>query len=485
MGGSQSKDLQNPQVIDGDLLSSAKTVNDATISQQAEQQEAEKASESKCPMHKSDGSYSFDWRQMFKAAQVHGPSGAKPLSKEQQEAAKKAKSNDAAGGCPVAHDTNQKHEESSGCPVHPQYNVYSQPIDKTNQMPKGVKTQLPTAMQKEELSTNRVSSTIPKGGGDGSSGQTWTYPSPQQFYNALSRKGKLGNDTAEEDMESVVALHNNMNEKTWAQVVEWEKQTYGPTKPKLLKFAGRPTDLSPKAMLKHYLLGHPLPFDRHDWTVLRDNGEPVRYIIDYYYDDTRGQSMETGKLPELHDRDASPTLLIDVRPALDGPEQLFARAVKMPYKIWSAETSFTPLPLKGTTQMSTQVEESKNVWKMIQDSVKESPVDESQSLENMVLSASEAKEIALNFASVLKSCKAMQKKVDACQSEDECMKASMDLTMCLGPKFCPVQHKSLVKTLGDGDELKIEAALTTLSECVAFQGAKRHIAQEQHPSVFK
>merc|ERR1719223_1277277 len=143
-----------------------------------------------------------------------------------------------------------------------------------------------------------------------------------------------------------------MNEKTWAQVVEWEKQTYGPNKPKLLKFAGRPSDLSPKAMLKHYLLGHPLPFDRHDWTVLRDNGETVRYVIDYYYDETRGQNMETGKLPELHDRDASPTLLIDVRPALDGPGQFFSRAVKMPYRIWSADTTFNYLPLKGTAQMS-------------------------------------------------------------------------------------------------------------------------------------
>ncbi|CAJ1942440.1 unnamed protein product [Cylindrotheca closterium] len=481
MGGSQSKDLQTPQV-----MPSVEATSSATILQQAEQQEAEKAPESKCPMHKSDGSYSFDWRQMFKAAEAHGPSGRKPLSKEQQDAAKKPKSNDAAGGCPVVHDTNQKQDESSGCPVHPKYNVYSQPIDKTNQMPKGVKTQLPTAMQREELSTSRVSSTIPKGGGDdGSTRETWTYPSPQQFYNALARKGKLGDDTAEEDMESVVALHNNMNEKTWAQVVEWEKQTYGPNKPKLLKFAGRPTDLSPKAMVKHYLLNHPLPFDRHDWTVLRDNGETVRYVIDYYYDETRGQNMENEKLPELHDRDASPTLLIDVRPALDGPEQLLARAVKMPYKIWSAETTFTPMPLKGTAQMSTQVEESKNVWKMIQDSVKESPVDESQSLENMVMSESDAKKIAINFSNALKSCRSVQKKVDSCQTEDECMKASMDLTMCLGPKFCPVQHASLVKTLKGDDELKIEAALTTLSECVAFQGAKRHIAQQQHPSIFK
>merc|ERR1719215_2075701 len=120
--------------------------------------------------------------------------------------------------------------------------------------------------------------------------------------------------------------------------------------------------------------------------------------------------METGKLPGLHDRDASPTLLIDVRPALDGPGQFFSRAVKMPYRIWSADTTFNYLPLKGTAQMSTQVEESKNVWNMIQESVNEGSADESQSLENMVISESEAKEIALSFAGVLKSCKSIQKK---------------------------------------------------------------------------
>jgi hypothetical protein len=34
--------------------------------------------------------------------------------------------------------------------------------------------------------------------------------------------------------------------------------------PKLLRFMGKPNDLSPKARLK-MLFGHPAPFDRHDW----------------------------------------------------------------------------------------------------------------------------------------------------------------------------------------------------------------------------
>jgi cytochrome c heme-lyase len=61
---------------------------------------------------------------------------------------------------------------------------------------------LPSKEQTVSLPTERVSSTIPKGGTDG---ETWTYPSPQMFWNSLARKGKLG-DTKEEDMETVVCL---------------------------------------------------------------------------------------------------------------------------------------------------------------------------------------------------------------------------------------------------------------------------------------
>ena len=46
-------------------------------------------------------------------------------------------------------------------------------------------------------------STIPKGG----TASTWTYPSPQMFYNALVRKDKA-QDVTPQDMESVVSVHN-------------------------------------------------------------------------------------------------------------------------------------------------------------------------------------------------------------------------------------------------------------------------------------
>eukprot|EP00957_Ditylum_brightwellii_P090781 6913203-Ditylum_brightwellii.AAC.1 len=150
-------------------------------------------------------------------------------------------------------------------------------------MPSSPHSNLPAPFQSNSLSTNRVSSNIPKGGTD--DGATWTYPSPQMFYNSLARKNKLG-DTTEDDIESVVALHNNMNEKTWYKVLQWEDLLSSSSEQKgelgggikLSRFQGRPSDLSPKAYFKHYILGHPLPFDRHDWIIVRpDTGEEQRY----------------------------------------------------------------------------------------------------------------------------------------------------------------------------------------------------------------
>eukprot|EP00934_Nitzschia_sp_Nitz4_P006114 Nitzschia sp. Nitz4//scaffold14_size191712//47237//48766//NITZ4_001706-RA/size191712-processed-gene-0.303-mRNA-1//-1//CDS//3329536876//6104//frame0 len=476
-------------------------------------QEEPKA-ESKCPMHRGDGSYSYDWRRVLEAIGVHGAGGSKPLSKEEAQQltapAAVVETPPSSGGCPVKHNNNApppepvggcpvKHDSkppaNDGCPVqhkaHPEYNVYSQPIDKTNQMPKGVKTQMPTSTQTAEISTDRVKSSIPKGG-DTDEGTTWTYPSPQQFYNALARKGKLGDDASEHDMESVVALHNNMNEKTWAQVVEWEKTTYkSDVTPSLLKFQGRPHDLSPKAMLKHYLLGHPLPYDRHDWTVLRDNGTTIRYIIDYYYDETRARESNDSAKPQLHDRQATPSLLIDVRPALDGATQFMARAVTMPYKQINGQTAFQHLPLRPTPEMSHQVKESIEVWDSIQKAHKQQAAsgdkdgDDNQDGWAMDITEDQAKKIAKEFALALSKCGEQQAHVSHCTDEQDCAKASMDLTMCVGPTLCAVQHKSLMNTLQGDDEDKIEAALETLTECVFVHNAKHAMAKEQHPAVFQ
>ncbi|KIY96184.1 cytochrome c heme-lyase, partial [Monoraphidium neglectum] len=134
--------------------------------------------------------------------------------------------------------------------------------------------QQPCPGQRRLLSTERIESNIPKGG----TSETWVYPSPQMFFNALRRKGK-GDDVREEDMESVVRAHNTMNEVTWQRVLDWEQLHCDSCR--------YPTLLNPLARLRGWL-GGPLPFDRHDWVVDRC-GREVRYVIDfYYYDDKAG-----------------------------------------------------------------------------------------------------------------------------------------------------------------------------------------------------
>lgn len=164
-------------------------------------------------------------------------------------------------GAPAAGAQVTETAESS-CPVPSHlrgkaiYNVYNQRIDGAvpqggtasvpspdvldprNNMPLEANQQ-PCPGQRRLLSTERVSSTIPKGGTDG----TWVYPSPQMFFNALRRKGK-GDDVAEDDMDSVIHAHNTMNEITWQQVMVWESLHRDTCcESKLLRFRGRPDDL--------------------------------------------------------------------------------------------------------------------------------------------------------------------------------------------------------------------------------------------------
>jgi len=103
---------------------------------------------------------------------------------------KKKESNVGVGGKDST-DAKEKKSENveSKCPVKKGstvFNVYSQPIDPTNNMPANP-NQLPRQGQRRPIDTSRVKSSIPKGGTDE---DTWTYPSPQMFYNALNRKGK-------------------------------------------------------------------------------------------------------------------------------------------------------------------------------------------------------------------------------------------------------------------------------------------------------
>lgn len=191
----------------------------------------------------------------------------------------------------------------------------------------------PQPGQKLELSQSRTVSTIPKADFTPShqpkNNEKWVYPSQQQYYNAMKRKGF---DPPEEDVAVVLSIHNIVNEKGWSQIKEWEALR-GCSTPKLKRFEGRPKDLSPKAFLRS-LMGYSLPFDRHDW-VVESNGQDVRYVIDFY----KGKSNPSAPIA-MH---------LDVRPAVDNPYSIYHRLKFSIYGILGIPKSLPSSTKKGIT----------------------------------------------------------------------------------------------------------------------------------------
>ena len=197
-------------------------------------------------------------------------------------------------------------------------------------------SQLPAPGQHISLSTQRVVSSIPRGEADNIPAhqipdvQRWQYPSEQQFYNAMLRKGYR---PPAETIPSVLQIHNAVNERSWYQVVRWEKELHNNANPKLVKFVGRPKDLSPKAWWNSRVLMTQEPFDRHDWYVEDVNGgEPRRYVIDFYEgaeEKTKGGTLGLGGSDGNNnlniDMMKPPSMYIDVRPALDNPSAALDR----------------------------------------------------------------------------------------------------------------------------------------------------------------
>ncbi|CAN0019283.1 unnamed protein product [Ectocarpus fasciculatus] len=188
------------------------------------------------------------------------------------------------------------------------------------------------AGQEVPLSTSRQRSSIPKAEFNPDhqpqkEAEKWVYPSEQQYYNAIKRKGYKASAA---DMPSTLAIHNAVNEKGWQMVQEWERAHAeaaatatpaagggeggaGVPAPKLLRFTGRPQDTSPKAWVKSTLLGYRPPFDRHDWVVKRADGTEARYVIDFY----AGKAPPGSSMPvAMH---------LDVRPALDSCDAVVDR----------------------------------------------------------------------------------------------------------------------------------------------------------------
>ncbi|RMZ88298.1 hypothetical protein DV736_g4480, partial [Chaetothyriales sp. CBS 134916] len=246
-----------------------------------------------------------------------------------------------------------------------------------NLIPTGL-TNTPQENQSQVLPLTREESSIPRP----DTGSNWEYPSPQQMYNAMLRKGYTDTDITA--VESMVAVHNFLNEGAWAEIKEWES-IFSPglahawsicrrgeqgiaqdrarrefaqerrrimgldgssskkspdgapcdkaaaTEPKLLRFQGLPQTPSPKArmlttlgtVLPNHFSSEP-PFDRHDWYVERTQSDgskkQVRYVIDYY-----SGGEEAG---------GEQVFFLDIRPALDTPTAAAERAMRWSGDLW-------------------------------------------------------------------------------------------------------------------------------------------------------
>ncbi|KAF5312761.1 hypothetical protein D9619_003438 [Psilocybe cf. subviscida] len=217
------------------------------------------------------------------------------------------------------------------CPMRKASGPAQCPINPKNNMPDLPQTRVPN--QSKYLPTDRTVSTIPRAldatyngkpadtsaNNDGEAAK-WEYPSPQQFYNALMRKGW---NTPEEHVEAMVLIHNRLNEDAWAELLKWETRFGGgsaeASKVELAEFAGVHGHISHKAWLYQLArkwfptkFSYTPPFDRHDWIIRRpQTGKRLRYVIDYY----------SSRKTLLHE----PDFLLDVRPASDSVEGMWMK----------------------------------------------------------------------------------------------------------------------------------------------------------------
>jgi len=235
-----------------------------------------------------------------------------------------------SSGCPSKHGSTYVSE----CPSSGAIASKQDEVDPLNAMPPP--NQRPAPDQPFPLSTKREKSTIPKAQSQG--GETWEYPSPQMFWNAMLRKGWRWQEDqlTETDMENIIRIHNANNEEAWKEVLKWENLLHPECDcPKLKSFKGDAKNISPRARLRSWL-GYGLPFDRHDWIVDRCGQRDVRYIIDYY---DGGAVDPQSKL----------FTVLDVRPAMTDAQNIWDRMVVAYWRFKYETLGLTPkLPIPPT-----------------------------------------------------------------------------------------------------------------------------------------
>ncbi|KAF2184276.1 cytochrome c1 heme lyase [Zopfia rhizophila CBS 207.26] len=241
---------------------------------------------------------------------------------------------DPASACPVDHKTREawlKQAKSQNASVTPPHSPLKSEGCDSKQI--GQSTTPPAYGLFSRLGTAREISSIPRAVSGGEekdgSGKTpanneadtgadkktgnWMYPSEQMFFTAMKRKAYNPNEA---DMQTIVPIHNAVNERAWKEIKEWEKGRGADAcgGPKLESFSGLSSALTPRARW-NTLIGYQPPFDRHDWVVDRC-GTKIEYVIDFY---AGRDEKKAGK--ELN-------FYLDVRPKLNSWEGVKTRVIR-------------------------------------------------------------------------------------------------------------------------------------------------------------
>lgn len=130
----------------------------------------------------------------------------------------------AAAGCPhhadaKATDTSKKTDsKTESCGFNSQMMAAAQHAG-------GWSVSTDSATIESRLSKTRVVSSIPKSDytpvHQQEAGGKWEYPSEEMYFKAMKRKGW---DPEAEQMKTIVAIHNTVNEQSWLEVSKWEAQ---------------------------------------------------------------------------------------------------------------------------------------------------------------------------------------------------------------------------------------------------------------------
>lgn len=352
----------------------------------------------------------------------------------------------------------------------PVFNVYAQEIDPKNMMPAANNS--PAPGQAAPLEVERVKSTIPKGGVDG----TWLYPSPQMFYNSLVRKNKAdGVDL--KDVSLVVAIHNEMNERTWSQLLEWEKlhsSEHLPGEPALRRFMGNPYELTPKSRIKA-ALGFGFPFDRHDWYIDR-GGRSVHYIIDYFYNPNGSAVSPTGPPAPL-----TGSIHVDVRPAVEDVSSVLDRLRRFPGRMRDA-LSRPRFFADGIDPSKADPEAIAEAKRHVCESNKAAAAAEvgAPPPTPSVASAKPPTAADLKWAEMDKACAPLLDALKSSSDEDRAGR-QVALNYCMGRVLCPSEASQFLAQLEAGKKAGVdgtagsgeEAAFAAMTQCVIRAGRER------------